>query len=208
ACGIAQNYCLVAPGYVVFTDFKDAAGQPTYWVGQGTSYAAPQVSGAAALVWEAFPYFDNDLVRQTLLGTAVDLGAPGVDPVFGHGLLEVGKAVMGPGRLDRGQLTTRFDGGRSVWSNDISGAGGIPKGGDGDLDLTGNNTYRGKTIIEGGSLASLHDIPGATEIGYNGLLLADDISVRGSLRNEGIAAFYGGDSSGAVHTIDGAFTQT
>src|SRR5690606_12687800 len=98
ACGIAQNYCLVAPGYVVFTDFKDAAGQPTYWVGQGTSYAAPQVSGAAALVWEAFPYFDNDLVRQTLLGTAVDLGAPGVDPVFGHGLLDVGKAVMGPGR--------------------------------------------------------------------------------------------------------------
>lgn len=208
ACGIAQNYCLVAPGYVVFTDFKDAAGHPTYWVGKGTSYAAPQVSGAAALVWEAFPYFDNDLVRQTLLGTAVDLGAPGVDPVFGHGLLDVGKAVMGPGRLDWGQLTTRFDGGRSVWSNDISGAGGITKGGDGDLDLTGNNTYRGKTIIEGGSLASLHDIPGATEIGYNGLLLADDISVRGSLLNEGIAAFYGGDSSGAVHTIDGAFTQT
>ena len=30
-------------------------------------------TGAAALVWQRYPYFDNDLVRQTLLGTATDL---------------------------------------------------------------------------------------------------------------------------------------
>ena len=208
ACGSAQNYCLVAPGYVVFTDVKDSVGNPTYWAGKGTSFAAPQVAGAAAVVWEAFPYFDNDLVRQTLLGTAVDLGAPGVDPIFGHGLLDVGKAVKGPGRLEWGQVTARFDGGRSVWSNDISGMGGITKAGNGDLDLTGRNTYRGKTIVQGGSLASQHDLPGAVDVGYNGLLLLDDVSVRGALRNEGIVAMYGGDSNGAVHTVDGAFTQT
>ncbi len=208
ACGVAKNYCLVAPGYVVFTDVKDVAGKPTYWVGKGTSYAAPQVSGAAALVWQAFPYFNNDMVRQTLLGTAVDLGAPGVDDVFGHGLLDVGKAVKGPGRLDWGQVNAAFDGGRSVWANDITGAGGITKSGNGDLDLIGKNTYRGKTIVQGGSLAALYDLPGAAEVGQNGLLLMDDISVRGSLRNEGIVAMYGGDSTGAVHTVDGAFTQT
>ena len=208
ACGVAQNYCLVAPGYVVFTDVKDTPDKPTYWVGKGTSYAAPQVSGAAAVVWEAFPYFNNDLVRQTLLGTAVDLGAPGVDPVFGHGLLDVGKAAKGPGRLDWGQVTARFNTGRSVWSNAISGAGGITKAGSGDLDLTGQNSYRGKTVVEGGSLASQYDLPGSVEVGANGLLLLDGISVRGSLRNEGIAAFYGERASGTTHTIDGAFTQT
>jgi len=39
-------------------------------------------------VWQAFPYFNNDLLRQTLLGTAKDLGAPGVDAIFGYGLLD------------------------------------------------------------------------------------------------------------------------
>src|SRR5690606_25312575 len=171
-------------------------------------YAAPQVSGAAAVVWEAFPYFNNDLVRQTLLGTAVDIGAPGVDPVFGHGLLAVGKAVKGRGRQDWGQVTARFNTVRSVWSNDISGAGGITKAGSGDLDLTGQNSYRGKTVVEGGSLASQYDLPGAAEVGVNGLLLLDGVSVRGALRNQGIAAFYGERASGTTHTIDGAFTQT
>lgn len=208
ACGVAQDYCLVAPGDVVFTDVLDPPGDPTYWVGGGTSYAAPQVSGAAALVWEAFPYFDNDLVRQTLLGTAVDLGEPGVDAVFGHGLLDVGKAVNGPARLDWGQVDVAFDGGRSVWSNDLTGMGGIIKSGDGDLDLTGHNSYRGKTVVEDGSLASQYDMPGDTQIDYDGLLLLDNISIGGSLHNEGIASFYGGDSDGAVHTIDGTFTQT
>ncbi len=208
ACGIAQNYCLVAPGSVVFTDVLDPPGDPSYWVGSGTSFAAPQVSGAAAVVWEAFPYFSNDEVRQTLLGTAVDLGAPGVDPIFGHGLLDVGEAAKGPGRLDWGQMSAAFDGGRSIWSNDLTGAGGITKTGDGDLDLTGRNSYRGKTIVNEGSLASMFDIPGDAEIGHDGLLLLDGISVTGSLRNEGIAAFYGEDATGTVHTIGGDFTQT
>lgn len=83
ACGIAMRYCLVAPGTVVVTGTDDASNDPSYWKWSGTSLAAPQVSGAAALVWEAFPYFDNDLVRQTLLGTATDLGATGPDAVFG-----------------------------------------------------------------------------------------------------------------------------
>ena len=52
--------------------------------GGGTSYAAPQVAGAAAVVWAAFPYFNNDQVRQAILGGAKDLGAAGVDNVFGE----------------------------------------------------------------------------------------------------------------------------
>ncbi|MET0323467.1 MAG: S8 family peptidase, partial [Duganella sp.] len=72
ACGIAMRYCLVAPGTVVVTGTDNAANAPEYWEWSGTSFAAPQVSGAAAVVWQAFPYFSNDLVRQTLLGTATD----------------------------------------------------------------------------------------------------------------------------------------
>src|SRR5690606_32985817 len=50
ACGVAMNYCLVAPGDLLFTGPNDTAGKPSYWVGSGTSYAAPLVSGAAAVV--------------------------------------------------------------------------------------------------------------------------------------------------------------
>ena len=65
---------------VVFVDPDARVGDASYdlYRGGGTSYAAPQVSGAAAVVWSAFPYFDNDLVRQTLLGTAEGMQAAGV----------------------------------------------------------------------------------------------------------------------------------
>lgn len=208
ACGLAMNYCLVAPGDVVVTGTDDAPDDPEYWGWSGTSFSAPIVSGAAAVVWEAFPYFNNDLVRQTLLGTAADLGAPGVDAVFGYGLLDVGKAVNGPSQLNWGQVVADFDTIASSWSNAISGDGGITKRGDGHLDLAGQNTYNGQTVIEAGLLTSLHDLPGDARVLQEGTLLLDDISVQGSLRNEGIAAFYGGDATGAEHAIGGDFVQT
>ena len=208
ACGIAMDYCLVAPGDVVVTGTDDAPNDPNYWSWGGTSFAAPQVSGAAALVWEAFPYFNNDLVRQTLLGTATDLGDAGVDAVFGHGLLNVGKAVQGPGRLDWGQVIADFDSGVSVWSNDISGDGGITlRGIDGLLHLTGNNSYRGTTRVGGGSLlVSNHALPGAAFVGANGGLYLDATSVAGNLQNEGVLAIGGGDASGVEHQIGGDLT--
>lgn len=155
ACGAAMHYCLVAPGNVIVTGENDVPGDPSYWIVGGTSLAAPQVSGAAALVWEAFPYFDNDLVRQTLLGTAQDLGAEGVDSTFGYGLLDVGKAVQGPARFDWGDVTVAFDDITSSWSNGIVGAGGLIKEGSGHLILSGAGNkfdYEGDTRINGGVL--------------------------------------------------------
>lgn len=208
ACGKAADYCLVAPGGVIVSDVDDRAGDPSYWIYRGTSFAAPQVSGAAALVWEAFPYFDNDMVRQAILGTATDLGTPGVDTIFGHGLLDVGLAVQGPGRLDWGQARADFNGGTSTWSNDLSGAGGITKTGSGHLELTGENSYTGPTIVNGGDLSSLGDIPGEVRIGANGLVLLDDSSVRGDIENAGILALIGTGSEGTDHHVAGDYTQS
>ncbi|MGH8085065.1 MAG: S8 family serine peptidase [Lysobacter sp.] len=152
ACGIAMNYCLVAPGDVVVTGTDDKSDAPTYWSWGGTSFAAPQVSGAAALVWEAFPYFNNDMVRQTLLGTATDLGDAGVDATFGHGLLNVGRAVNGPSRLDFGDFRVSFDDATSVWSNPLSGLGALVKEGSGTLVMTGPGRHAGGTQVLGGEL--------------------------------------------------------
>lgn len=195
ACGIAMNYCLVAPGDVQATGVNDAVGFPSYWIVRGTSFAAPQVSGAAALVWQAFPYFNNDLVRQALLGNAKDIGAPGVDPVFGQGLLDVGAAVRGLRRLDWGDVRVSFDG-TSTWSNPISGTGGLIKEGTGTLrlDATSSNTYTGATNVVGGTLR-LNDNGrlaspvtvrnGAIFAGGNGARVANRVENQGAVRVEG-----------------------
>lgn len=152
-CGRAMNYCLAAPGNVIFIDAQAKVGDDGYdlWQGGGTSYAAPQVAGAAAVVWSAFPYFDNDLVRQTILGGAKDLGAPGVDPVFGWGLLDVTKAAKGPSNFAWGDVSVSFAG-HSVWRNAITGNGGLVKSGAGTLTLTETASYRGDTRVQGGAL--------------------------------------------------------
>lgn len=152
-CGTAMNYCLVAPGNVIFIDPQAKVGDASYalYQGGGTSYAAPQVSGAAAVVWSAFPYFNNDQVRQALLGGAKDLGAPGVDAVFGWGLLDVTKAAMGPSNFAWGDFSVAFSG-NSVWRNEIIGSGGLVKGGSGTLTLTEAGKFTGATQVNAGAL--------------------------------------------------------
>jgi autotransporter-associated beta strand protein len=204
ACGVAMDYCLAAPGDVVFTGADDAAGHPTYWVGSGTSFAAPLVSGAAAVVWSAFPYFDNDLVRQTLLGTAKDLGAPGVDATFGHGLLDVGKAVQGPARFDWGDVAVDFAG-TSTWSNQISGAGGLVKRGPGTLVLTQNSTYAGDTRIEGGTLQLGMGMSASDFFIGTGGALKGGGTVQGDVRNDGHIVASG--QTGMPLAIGGNYVQ-
>ncbi|KLJ03010.1 hypothetical protein WQ56_01255 [Luteimonas sp. FCS-9] len=204
ACGIAMRYCLVAPGTVVVTGTDDAPNRPEYWKYSGTSLAAPLVSGAAALVWEAFPYFDNDLVRQTLLGTATDLGAPGVDPVFGYGALNVAKAVGGPAKFDWGDVTVNFAG-TSTWRNAITGAGGLVKRGSGTLQLDGLVDYRGATRAEGGTLAFAGTVPGAATVSPGATLRFGGARVGGTLVNNGTVAVAGHIGS---RTIAGDFRQS
>jgi autotransporter-associated beta strand protein len=194
ACGKAMNYCLAAPGDVIVLD-KDATASttnPDYYVVQGTSLAAPIVTGAAALVWQAFPYFDNDLVRQTLLGTADPLGGSQPNPTFGYGALDVGKAVQGPAQFNWGDVNVSFDNLTSTWSNDISGKGGLVKNGSGTLILTGDNSYTGNTQVLGGTLQVTQHLPSDVTVGSGGTLEAMP-GVEGSLANSGTVVVQGGN---------------
>jgi len=209
ACGKAMNYCLAAPGDVVVLD-KNATttGSQTYWVVSGTSFAAPEVSGAAALVWQAYPYFSNDLVRQTLLGTARDLGVPGPDTTFGYGELDAFKAVNGPAKFDWGDVTVNFSG-TSTWGNPISGAGGLIKQGTGRLNLWGgSSSYTGLTQVQGGTLA-VAGLSSPVEIGAQGTLMSGDtpqnptgFDVFNNVTNAGVLVV----SQGDVH-VSGNYVQ-
>ena len=213
-CGIAMDYCLAAPGNVIVLDKATTASttNPTYYVVEGTSFAAPQVSGAAAVVWQAFPYFSNDLVRQTLLGTADPLGGSQPNPTFGWGELDVGKAIQGPANFAWGDVSVSFDTSRSTWGNDITGAGGLDKSGSGILVLAGNNSYRGDTNVLGGTLQSAHPIPGNANVSsgarLTGLYPADSLAVGlpgvdGNLGNSGNVLVAAGNTS-----VGGNYTQT
>ena len=212
ACGIAMRYCLAAPGDVVVTGTNDSPTNPSYWTWRGTSLAAPQVSGAAALVWQAYPYFNNDLVRQTLLGTARDLGAPGVDPLFGYGSLDVGKAVNGPARFDWGTVNVALPAGStSHWNNTISGTGGLSKGGTGTLVLgSSTNSYTGQTTVMDGVLRVRGSLGGALQIAAPGVL---EVSSGGNgLRVDGSSVVNGGTlklaPDGGLAIANGSYTQT
>lgn len=59
----------------------------------GNSYAAPAVSGAAALLKQLWPQLGGKAIARILLDTATDLGTPGADQQYGVGLLDLSKAV-------------------------------------------------------------------------------------------------------------------
>ena len=201
-CGYAKNYCLVAPGDVVFP-LRDATGVMKLYQGGGTSYAAPLVSGAAAVVWAAFPYMTNDQVRQVLLGTAKDLGAAGVDEVFGWGLLDVTKASYGPGTFAWGDFNANVTG-NSIWRNSITGTGGLTKQGAGTLTLTVSQFYTGDTRVNAGALNIRGGLAGSKLIvGPNGLVYGSGNFARG-VDNSG--RFFNGRDEGA--RITGNYLHT
>lgn len=55
----------------------------------GTSMAAPHVSGAFLLLKEAFPYLDGETLLLALYFSAVDKGEPGENNTYGMGIIDV-----------------------------------------------------------------------------------------------------------------------
>lgn len=90
ACGVTKNYCITAPGTI-----KMANGISKV----GTSFAAPVVSAAIAVIREAWPYLNSEQITDILFTTAADLGTPGVDEIYGHGMLDMEAATRPVGEL-------------------------------------------------------------------------------------------------------------
>ncbi|MBE1159947.1 autotransporter serine protease [Dyella acidiphila] len=209
-CGQAKSYCLAAPGDVIVLD-KDTLAtttNPSYYIVEGTSFAAPAVSGAAALVWQAYPYFSNYLVQQTLLGTATPIGAQ-PNTTFGYGVLNVGAAVNGPEQFNWGDVTVAFSG-NSSWNNPISGLGGLVMNGPGTLTLSQPATYTGGTTVNGGTLNAVSLASNVT-IAPNATLAITGSSLNASipLINGAVTNNQGSLVVGSSNlTMTGAYTQS
>lgn len=79
-----------APGVSVVSTLPAGYGA---W--NGTSMATPHVAAAAAVVARAYD-IRGAAVRDRLARAADDLGSPGRDPAFGHGRLNLCRALDGP----------------------------------------------------------------------------------------------------------------
>lgn len=95
-CGSASNHGphvdLSGPFWALSTVGTNSYEDQTQgWC--GTSFAAPHVSGAAALVWAENPNWSNAQVRDRLFATAEDLGTAGRNDFYGHGLVDAAHAV-------------------------------------------------------------------------------------------------------------------
>jgi len=209
-CGYAASFCVSAPGTKIYSSVINGTSLDNlttdYANFNGTSMAAPHVAGSAAVLMERFPYMNGEQISTLLKTTATDLGAPGIDSLYGWGMINLGKAVNGPGmfvtaedipaefRIDgaygSGQFVADLPGigavvdagkptqrvcndvhcGLDVWSNNISGHGGLTKQGIGALVLTGTNTYSGPTLVTQGLLAINGSVTSAVTVGQSGVL--------------------------------------
>lgn len=158
-CGVTAAWCIAAPGVGIYSTVPGGG----YGLKNGTSMAAPHVSGAAAVLMQAFPFLTAPQIAQTMFTTATHLGdgpANAPNATFGWGLLNLGKAIDGPGQFTSTWTVNTTYNGQAYYgrfANDISGVGGLIKTGLGTLELAGTNSYAGGTAVYGGTLAVSRD---------------------------------------------------
>ena len=90
-----KDFFVVAPGErVVVAQDKNETAEYLATFNNGTSPATALVSGGIALMKQAWPQLKAAELVQLVKTTATDLGKPGVDEVYGYGLVNFDKATQ------------------------------------------------------------------------------------------------------------------
>lgn len=131
-CGRAMDFCMAAPGGDIYSTVERVSADPntlfdTYEVMSGTSMAAPHVTGAVALLLGEFPSITGADALTILKQTATDLGAPGVDEVYGHGLLNLSGAMQPVGTTSIQLASTVGEDARSVAASGVVAQGAVAR---------------------------------------------------------------------------------
>ncbi len=100
ACGVAQNYCIAAPGGDQAEMLYSTGTYDVSTFGMiGTSMAAPVVTGSVALLMGAYPYLSPQQVVQLLFESADKSGEYANKSIYGNGMLDLAEATNPQGYL-------------------------------------------------------------------------------------------------------------
>jgi outer membrane autotransporter protein len=187
-------------------------------------------AGASSLIATRFPYLNAAQLDQVIATTELPSGLA-LDNGSGWARINLYAAASGYGAFPSA-VTVNMNaalGGLNafdIWSNNISGPGGLTLQGSGSLILAGNDSYTGGTSVQGGTLAvtgtlggSLAISPGATFVSKGGYAVAGNatlanagtfVEVNTPLINAGSATntgmFVGSVSNSGVFTNSGVVT--
>jgi autotransporter-associated beta strand protein len=182
----AAQFTATNQSYVALTNYELPATGPTN--------LAPVVpDNAELLIGSRFPYLSASQRRDVLASTELPSGAP-LDNGSGWARLNLYAAAGGYGAFTS-NVTVTMDAALGgfhaidMWSNNISGSGGLTKLGTGTLVLGGNNTFTGGTIVGRGTLA------------LSGTMIGDLITLPGGTFVTG-----GGYAVGATSTLNNGGT--
>jgi serine protease len=168
---------------------------PIYGFYQGTSMACPHAAGVAALMLAVAPTLTPAEIQTLLESTAVDLGAPGRDDLYGHGLVDAYEAVFaaqnGTGSglpvLGLSPLLLSFGTSTTALSSQVTNLGsGLLDVGTLTIDTGGSGSWLSAVAVASGSSSS------------------DTSSIAVSVDRTGLAD---GDYSGTVSVASNGGTQ-
>jgi len=97
ACGDAAAWCVAAPGSSITSSVN--RNDMSYGTFTGTSMATPAVTGALAVISQAFPTLSNAQVVQRLFFTANKDGVYANQSLYGQGLIDLERATRPVGGL-------------------------------------------------------------------------------------------------------------
>ncbi|WP_430913330.1 S8 family peptidase [Methylobacterium sp. sgz302541] len=156
-CGVAAHWCVSAPGggaasapdsiVSAYPNIgTDIVTGPTpgaiYHYTAGTSMAAPHVTGVFAVLFQAFPTYSTQDVVRLLFATAQDLGDPGIDEIYGRGLVRLDRALAAPTLSPTAATNTATvaPGETQFWSAPATAAGSLTVAGSGTPAVRGTRS--------------------------------------------------------------------
>ncbi len=195
-CGVTASWCVAAPGgdRPARPGVYSAFDNNTYAFEEGTSMAAPAVTGALAVLMQAHPFYNAQDLTHLLFSTAEDLGLPGIDKEFGQGLVRVDRAIAGPTALAAGASVNVAAGLTDYWSMSFSTDAGFSKVGDGVLTVSGRVTANGDVDVDAGTLA----VDGTFSLATGNLLVQQGGTIAGFGAIYGDSTIFGTLSPGKM----------
>lgn len=156
-CGYTASWCVAAPGGDQLNNRGVVSTVPydSYRAIQGTSMAAPVVSGAIAVLIQANPTYNAQDLSRLLFSTTEDLGNPGIDKEFGYGLIRLDRATDGDPSFTLAANATRSVAANTTeyWSRLLNAQGDFTKAGEGILTISGRTNANGNVFAQLGTLA-------------------------------------------------------